>query len=134
MYKLLVDNSGKDVWEDFSVNSTDGFEVDDFNAWPLLKTDILSSGKTYNALVEDVYEDGKEHLMTASMFVAKDFIPEKLVIITMRKHDGGTLSLRGSVKWFLRSLNNSHKMILGIKVIDPPQSYRVIIRDQALSA
>ena len=72
MYKLLVDNSGKDVWEDFSVNSTDGFEVDDFNAWPLLKTDILSSGKTYNALVEDVYEDGKEHLMTASMFVAKE--------------------------------------------------------------
>lgn len=103
MYKLLVDNSGKDVCEDFSVNSTDGFKVDDFNVWPLLKTEIVSSGEKCNAHVD---------------FVAKDFNSEKMVKFNIKKTYCETPSLKCRVKSFLRALESSKKMILGIENID----------------
>jgi len=133
MHKLLLDYSGKDVCKDFSIRDIDRcIEVDDFDFQPLPKTEIVSSGENYHALMENVYEDDVEHLMIASIIASKDFIPEKMVMFHVRKPDGGTLSLNCSIKWFLRALDKSEKVILGIKVIDPPQSYRAFIRDQGL--
>ena len=98
-----------------------------------LNARIESGGIMYDGLIENVSDGGVEYLMTSTVDAAADFTPDKIIELSMRMPSGDTVRLTCEVKWFLKTEEGSEKLILGMKIIDPPAAYREWINEVHVS-
>jgi hypothetical protein len=88
-----------------------------------LSGNISSGGKTYEGLIENVSTEGMEYLMSSSIKVSKDFIPEKTMEVNFETPSGSKLNLTCDVICFLRPETENKKIVFGMKILEPPPQY-----------
>jgi hypothetical protein len=93
-----------------------------------LDAKIISAGKTYDGSIENVSEGGIEYLMTSLVETPKQFIPDKVIEINFQVPSGEILHLTCQVKWYLEIDPHDRKLMLGMKIIDPHQRYKELLR------
>jgi hypothetical protein len=98
-----------------------------------LKAKIISAGKTFDGFIENVSEEGLEYLISSLIQVPEDFTPEKMIKLIFQNHSGETINLTCEAKWFLRSSPDSKTLTVGMKIINPPQEYRELIRNENIN-
>ncbi len=93
-----------------------------------INANVFSGGKTYDGSIENVSEEGVEYLMTSLIEAPKNFTPEKIIVLNFQIPSGETLNLYCEVKWFLRTPPFNKKLTLGMKIIDPPPTYKEFVK------
>ncbi len=93
-----------------------------------LKAGIESGGITYDGLVENVSDGGMEYLITSTVEAASDFTPDKVIKLEMVMPSGVRVSLTCEVKWFVKTEEGDEKLVMGMKIVDPPAEYRSWIK------
>ncbi|MBL7049530.1 MAG: PilZ domain-containing protein [Nitrospira sp.] len=93
-----------------------------------LSAKISSQNITYDGLIENVTEDGLEYLMTSFIEVSTDFTPEKILDMKFTMPDGEELNLNCEVQWYMKTSPEEKKLMLGMKIIEPPETYRALVR------
>ncbi len=88
-----------------------------------LNAKIVSGGKTYAGLIENVSEYG----MISMIQISKDFTPEKIIELNFQIPSGEILSLNCELIWFLRMPLCNKELTLGFEIINPPQKYKEFI-------
>ena len=88
-----------------------------------LSGNISSGGKTYEGLIENVSTEGMEYLISSSIKVSKDFIPEKIMEVNFETPSGSILNLTCDVICFLRPEPEERTVVFGMKVQEPPPQY-----------
>jgi len=94
-----------------------------------LDAKIISAGKTYDGVIENVSEGGMEYLMTSLVETSKHFVPEKIIEINFQISSGETLHLKCQVKWYLEVDPHDRKLMLGMKILDPHHKYKELLRN-----
>jgi hypothetical protein len=92
-----------------------------------LTAEIISQGQTWTGQIENVSEGGLEYLLTSSFKISMDFALKKIIDLHLHLKEGETLKLRCEVRWFLRPSVPNNILTLGLKILDPPPSYREFI-------
>lgn len=95
---------------------------------PEIITKIASKDKTYYGVIDDVYNDEAEYLLTCSIN-SEDFKPEKIMMLDLKIPSGESLSITCDVKWFLKNSYDNKRLILGMKIIGSPFHYKKFIKD-----
>jgi len=90
---------------------------------------IISAGKAYDGSIENVSEAGMEYLMTSVVETQKDFVPDKIIEVNFQVPSGEILKLQCQVKWYMETDPHDRKVMLGMKILNPPGSYKGWIRD-----
>lgn len=90
---------------------------------------IVFRGQTYAGSIENVSEGGVEYLLTSSIKTSEDLTPEKLIKLNIQTPSGRNISLSCEVKWFLKMPQNGKKLTMGMKIINPPDEYRELIKE-----
>jgi hypothetical protein len=93
-----------------------------------LEANIISAGKSYVGLIENVSEGGLEYLMTSQVLVSEKFTPKKSLEVTFVIPSGETLHLNCELVWFLRAPLSEKLLTLGLKIIDPSTKYKEFIK------
>lgn len=84
---------------------------------------IVLKNKAYYGVIDDVYNDETEYLLTCSMN-AGDFKPEKIMMLHLQLPSGETPCITCDVKWLLKNSDDNNRLILGMKIIGSPLDYR----------
>jgi len=66
-------------------------------------------------------------MVTAKQFPLEDFSPGKIVILSFETNEEKTLDMNCIIKWFIKAPNYDKAMILGMKILNPPQEYRDMV-------
>jgi hypothetical protein len=93
-----------------------------------LEANIVSGGITCQGFIENVSENGMEYLMTSEIISSKNFTPDKRIELNFRIPSGEELKLDCEVRWFLRVTPEQNRLVLGMRIIDPPLEYKKFIR------
>lgn len=93
-----------------------------------LKATISSEGNSFEGIVENMSEDGLEYFMTSIVKVPQDFVPKKLMNISFQDRSGEMFSLICELIWFLETHKEGKNLLLGMKIIDPPFTYKEMVK------
>ena len=88
-----------------------------------LPATIIIGGKTFDAVVSDVSEEGVASLMTTCVRTGKDFHVHNHVQTCLQLPNGETVHLQCEVRWFLRTPLKDNSLLLGLHIPDPPKNY-----------
>jgi hypothetical protein len=94
-----------------------------------LEAQIISDGKVYSGVIDNISEDGMEYLVTSFIKADKDFTSEKRVEMNFRAPSGEAVNLHCEVKWRKESAIDDRVLIVGMKIINPSPDYRKLIKD-----
>jgi hypothetical protein len=94
-----------------------------------IEAEITFGGKTYAGIIKNVSESGVGYLMTSSMEEPEPLAPMKTVEIIFKTSSFQIYELSCTVAWFSKTLPYGKTSILGMKIIDPPQSYKDWIKN-----
>lgn len=93
-----------------------------------LKATIVSEGKRYEGSIENISEGGVEYLLTSLIHVSGEFKPDKEMQLSFQMPSGETLNLTCEVKWYLKDSPEEETMVVGMKIIEPPQEYMELVK------
>jgi len=93
-----------------------------------LNAKIFSDDKVFEGVIENMSEDGLEYFMTSFIKVSGNFIPPKSIKLNFQIPSGEVLDLNCELIWFLET--SPEEKLIGMKVLDPPLSYREIVKRQ----
>ena len=86
---------------------------------------IISKDKTYDGVIDNVYNDGAEYLLTY-LINSEDFKPEKRMMLNLQIPSGEILCIKCDVKWFLKTSDDNKKLILGMISLRSYQIYSLL--------
>jgi hypothetical protein len=92
-----------------------------------LNAQIISDDKVLDGTIENMSEDGLEYFMTSFVKVTSNFIPAKSIKLNFQFPSGEMFNLNCELIWFLKTSPEEKSLLLGMKVIDPPQIYKDIV-------
>lgn len=93
-----------------------------------IKAEIVFDGISYAGSIKNVSENGLGYLITSSLPDPEKLAPLKIVQINFQTPSGKIFNLSGKTVWFSKTLPYGKTLILGVKIIDPPQSYKEWIK------
>ncbi|RJQ16117.1 MAG: PilZ domain-containing protein [Nitrospiraceae bacterium] len=93
-----------------------------------LNAKVVSGGRIFDGTIESVSEDGLEYFITSFIKASGDLIPSKLVNINFQAPTGETLNLNCELMWFLETSPEDKTLLVGMKIIDPPLTYKEILK------
>lgn len=88
---------------------------------------FISKDKTYYGVIDDVYNDDEGYMLTYSIN-AEDFHHEKIMMLTLQIPSGETVCIKCEVKWYLKASDDNKRLMLGMKIIDPPLVYKQFVK------
>lgn len=86
----------------------------------------------FEAIVGNVSEEGIGYTLTTFMRVEAEFAPRKEINLSIKIPSGDVLNLRCEIQWFLKQSEERGSLLMGMKIIDPSESYREWIQTMAL--
>jgi hypothetical protein len=89
-----------------------------------LRAEIISSGKSYDGLVENLSPRGI-CLTTYPSASAKDFIPGTSPLLKLKLNSGETIDLHCDARWLHSFILPTSAVVntLGLEIINPQQKY-----------
>lgn len=93
-----------------------------------LDAKITSGGRIFDGNIENMSEDGLEYYMTSYVSATKDFFTGKSVDISFRGPSGEKIDIHCELKWLLETFPEEKSLLLGMRIIDPPLSYRELLK------
>jgi hypothetical protein len=93
-----------------------------------IKADFILGGKTYYGSIKNVSESGLGYLITSSLLDTELSSPMKSIEICFQAPSGQTYNLSCRTVWFSKTLPHGNTLVLGMKIIDPPKSYKEWIK------
>jgi hypothetical protein len=96
-----------------------------------LNAKIISEDKVFDGMIENMSEDGLEYFMTSFVKVTSNFTPAKSIKLNFQIPSGEMLNLNCELIWFLET--SPDEKLLGMKVLNPPLTYRKIIKQSSYS-
>jgi hypothetical protein len=94
-----------------------------------LDATVATKGNIFNGYIENVSEDGIEYLMTAKIQSPADFTPSKIIYLDFEAPTGDIFNLKCMVKWYLEVIPHDRKLLLGMKIISPPSTYKKLVKN-----
>ena len=88
---------------------------------------LFLGGKSYDATIVNVSEDGIGSAVTSVVETQEEFIPVNNIELHFQDPSGKAIDLVCELAWFSRSEVDSRKIIIGMKIIKPPLMYKVFI-------
>jgi hypothetical protein len=96
-----------------------------------IKAEIALNGKTYAGYVKNVSEKGLGYFIASSLPDPGMLAPLNTVEMRFQAPSGQTYDLRCKIIWFSKTLPHGNTLILGMKIIDPPETYKEWIKKLA---
>jgi len=93
-----------------------------------LPTKIILGGKPYDGVIVNVSEDGIGSSVTSVVEAHEEFIPVNNIQLYFQNHSGKAINLACELAWFSRSEDDSLRITIGMKIINPPLTYKVFIK------
>ncbi len=94
-----------------------------------ISANIISGGRTCGGFIDNISEDGLEYLMTSVTDSTMDFIPERVVTLSIQTPSGRKLHLECEVRWYLDGTRENATLTMGMKILNPAFDYRKFIRE-----
>ena len=94
-----------------------------------LDAEIVSNDNIFNGYIENVSEDGVESLVTAHVKSPAGLTPNKIIKLHFQVPSGKKFNLKCKVIWYLETASHDRKLLLGMKIISPPSTYRNLVKN-----
>ena len=92
-----------------------------------IDANIRSESNVYNVCIENLSTDGIECMVTAKRLTSMDFSQGKIVILSLETKKGKPINMNCIIKWYIKAPNYDKAMVLGMKILNPPQEYREMV-------
>ncbi|MDP2157395.1 MAG: PAS domain S-box protein [Nitrospirota bacterium] len=89
---------------------------------------LLLGGKSYDATIVNVSEDGIGSAVTSVVEAPAEFVPANSIQLNFQDPSGTALDLVCELAWFSRSEVDSRMIVIGMKITNPPLMYKVFIK------
>ncbi len=93
-----------------------------------LPAKIFLSGKSYDATIVNVSEDGIGSAVTSVVEAPTKFTPASNMELHFQDPSGAAIDLACELAWFSRSEVDARMIVIGMKIIKPPLMYKVFIK------
>jgi len=93
-----------------------------------LPTKILLGGKPYDGTLINVSEDGVGSSVTSVVEAHEEFVPVNNIQLYFQDPSGKAIDLVCELAWFSRSEEDSQKITIGMRILNPPLMYKVFIK------